>query len=72
MSIDKPKSGYENIADIELASWNDIIELNLAHLKKIESEAKELIYAKLDKFDGYIPLVPISTGKDSMVVFVTW
>lgn len=68
LTIDKPKNGYSNIKQVELASWNDLIEMNKSHLENIESEAKQLIFAKLDKFDGYIPLVPISTGKDSMVV----
>lgn len=68
LTIDKPKNGYSKIEDIDIASWNDLIEINLSHLENIESEAKQLIFAKLDKFEGYIPLVPISTGKDSMVV----
>lgn len=67
LSIDKPKSGYENILDIDLATWNDIIEMNKSHLENIESEAKQLIKDKMDKFDGYIPLVPVSMGKDSQV-----
>lgn len=68
LTIDKPKNGYSDIKQVELASWNDLIEMNKSYLENIESEAKQLIFAKLDKFDGYIPLVPISTGKDSMVV----
>lgn len=67
LSIDKPKSGYENILDIDLATWNDIIEMNKSHLEKIENEAKQLIKDKMDKFDGCIPLVPVSMGKDSQV-----
>lgn len=67
LSIEKPKSGYDNITNIELASWNELIELNLAHLENIENEAKKLIRDKMDKFDGYIPLVPVSMGKDSQV-----
>lgn len=68
LSIEKPKSGYKDVSEIDLASWDDLIEMNKPHLEKIESEAKKLIYEKLDKFDGYTPIVPISTGKDSMVV----
>lgn len=67
VTIDKPKNGYENIEDIELASWNDLIEMNKFHLENIESEAKQLIIDKMNKFDGYIPLVPVSMGKDSQV-----
>ena len=67
LSIEQPKSGYENVSDVELASWNDIIGMNKSHLENIESEAKQLIKDKMDKFEGYIPLVPVSMGKDSQV-----
>ena len=67
LSIEQPKSGYKNVSDVELASWNDIIEMNKSHLENIESEAKQLIKDKMDKFEGYIPLVPVSIGKDSQV-----
>ena len=67
LSIDCPKSGYDKVEDIDLASWNDLIEINKSHLENIESEAKQLIKDKMDKFSGYIPLVPVSMGKDSMV-----
>lgn len=67
LSIEQPKSGYENASNVELASWNDIIEMNKSHLENIESEAKQLIKDKMDKFNGYIPLVPVSMGKDSQV-----
>ena len=58
---------YETIEDFELASWRDIIEMNCFHLEKIESEAKGIICKKMNKFEGYIPVVPISMGKDSQV-----
>lgn len=67
LSIDCPKSGYDKVEDIDLASWNELIEMNKSHLENIESEAKQLIKDKMDKFSDYIPLVPVSMGKDSMV-----
>lgn len=67
LSIDCPKSGYDKIENVDLASWNDLIEMNISHLENIENEAKQLIRDKMDKFSGYIPLVPVSMGKDSMV-----
>lgn len=63
----KIPNNYETIEDFEVASWNDIIEKNQSHLEKIESEAKNLISEKMNKFKGYIPLVPVSMGKDSQV-----
>ena len=59
LSIDCPKSGYDKVEDIDLASWNDLIEMNKSHLENIESEAKQLIKEKVDKFNGYIPLVAV-------------
>lgn len=67
LSIDSPKSGYEKVENVDLASWDDLIEMNKSHLRNIENEAKQLIRDKMDKFSGYIPLVPVSMGKDSMV-----
>lgn len=67
LSIEKPKSGYNNTSNVELASWNELIEMNKTHLENIENEAKQLIRDKMDKFVGYIPLVPVSMGKDSQV-----
>lgn len=58
---------YETIEDFDLASWSDIIEMNLPHLEQIEKESKQLIYEKMEKFNGFIPLVPVSMGKDSQV-----
>ncbi len=58
---------YETIKDFDLASWNDIIDMNKSHLEKLESEAKQFICEKIEKFNGYIPLVPVSMGKDSQV-----
>lgn len=67
LTIDKPKNGYSDIGQVKLASWNDLIEMNKSHLEKIENETKQLIVEKADKFYGYIPLVPVSMGKDSQV-----
>ena len=67
INIRIPKSGYSNISDVDLASWEDIIEMNKHHLQDIEDKAVTLIKNKMKKFNNYIPLVPISTGKDSQV-----
>ena len=67
LSIEKPKNGYKTVENVEIASWNELIEVNKEHLEKIEREAKQLIVDKMSKFTGYIPLVPVSMGKDSQV-----
>lgn len=58
---------YETIEKLDLASWTDLIEMNHSHLEQIESEAKQLICEKMNKYESYIPLVPVSMGKDSQV-----
>lgn len=63
----KIPNSYETIEDFDLASWDDIIELHKNHLEELEIESKKLIAEKMEKFDGYIPLVPVSMGKDSMI-----
>lgn len=60
-----PKNGYDNINDIDIASWQDVIELQKHHLKEIESKSLRLIKEKHDKFSDYTSIIPISTGKDS-------
>lgn len=67
LTIDKSKNGYSDIEQVETISWNDLIEMNKSHLENIEREAKQLIIDKINKFSGYIPLVPVSMGKDSQV-----
>ena len=67
LSIDCPKSGYDKVEDIDLASWNDLVKMQERHLYQIEKKSKNIIKKKMRKFNGYIPLVPVSMGKDSMV-----
>ncbi len=63
----KIPQNYSSVEDINIASWNDIVEMNKSHLEEIENESKCLIREKINKFNGYIPLVPVSMGKDSQV-----
>jgi 3'-phosphoadenosine 5'-phosphosulfate sulfotransferase (PAPS reductase)/FAD synthetase len=67
ITLTRPKTGYSKLDDIELASWEDLIENNIEHLREIESESLNLIRDKLAKYDDYTPITPISTGKDSMI-----
>lgn len=70
LSVDvvKPKNGYDDIENVDLASWYDLIELNKNHLERIESESLALIQEKMNKFNNYTSIIPVSMGKDSMVV----
>lgn len=67
LSIYMPKTGYKKTSQVNLASWQELIEMNKSHLEEIEAEAKQLIIDKMNKFDRYTPLVPVSMGKDSQV-----
>lgn len=63
----KIPENYSSVEDINIASWIDIIEINKSHLEEIKNESKQLIREKMEKFNGYIPLVPVSMGKDSQL-----
>ncbi len=69
ITIEKqPNSTYTGIEKIQLASWDELIELKKEKLKKLEENSMTLIKEKINKFKNYLPLVPISTGKDSQIV----
>lgn len=58
---------YDNISDVDLASWQDLIELQKEHLTQLEADSLELIKGKTEKFNTYTSIIPISMGKDSML-----
>lgn len=43
VSVIVPKNGYDNINDIDIASWQDVIELQKHHLEEIESKSLRII-----------------------------
>ena len=63
----KVPKGYEKTEDFDMASWEDIVELQREHLEDIEKKSLQLINSKMKKFFDYTPLIPVSMGKDSMV-----
>lgn len=67
IKLTRPKSGYSDLNKLDLASWNDLINMNIKQLENIEAESVSLIKNKLDKFSNYTPIIPVSMGKDSMV-----
>lgn len=52
----------------EIASWQDIVQLNEDRLLQLEQQSKALIMRSLEKHKGYTPIILTSTGKDSNVV----
>lgn len=58
---------YDKISDIDLANWQDLIELQKKHLMNLESESLNLIKEKIEKYNTYTPIIPVSMGKDSML-----
>lgn len=67
IKIKVPKTGYDKIEDINIASWQELVEINEKHLYQIEKKSLNIIKKKLRKYNDYIPIVPVSMGKDSMV-----
>ena len=77
MSYTKPKSGYSNLIDntivykgkeSELASWEDVININKEHLNTIEEESLNVITSISNKNNDKQPVTLTSGGKDSSVV----
>ena len=58
---------YDKISDVDLASWQDLIELQKEHLTQLEADSLELIKEKTKKFNTYTSIIPVSMGKDSML-----
>ena len=58
---------YDNISDVDLASWQDLIELQKEHLTQLEADSLKLIKEKTEKFNTYTSIIPVSMGKDSML-----
>ena len=58
---------YDNISDVDLASWQDLIKLQKEHLTQLEADSLELIKEKTEKFNTYTSIIPVSMGKDSML-----
>ena len=59
--------GYSNVEDIDIASWNDVIEMNKSQLRERERESLELIAKVLSNYTDYSPQILTSGGKDSSV-----
>ena len=58
---------YEDETKICLASWQQLIDLNKNHLQEIENDSLCLIKEKIEKYNSYTSIIPVSMGKDSMV-----
>lgn len=66
MSYSVPK-GYDSASNFDLVDWHQLLNMHKERIEKLEEESLNLIREKMDKFKGYIPLIPTSTGKDSTV-----
>ena len=67
LSIDKPKNGYVDIKDMDLASWEEVIKIFEIKIKQKEKESLELIKKILFDYKDYTPQILTSGGKDSSV-----
>ena len=57
LSIDCPKSGYDKVEDIDLASWNNVIEMNKEIIRQKEKESLELIAKVIYNYKDYSPQI---------------
>ena len=58
---------YDNISEVLLSSWEHLIELKKEHLIQLEDDSLNLIKEKMEKYNTYTPIIPVSMGKDSML-----
>ncbi len=59
---------YKQKCEVQIESWEETICRNIDRLHELESNSVKLIKNSLLKYDGYIPIVLTSTGKDSELV----
>lgn len=58
---------YEVLGEDGIITHAEVVKLNENRLKFLEYKAYTFIEDMLKKYEDYTPLVPVSTGKDSMV-----
>ena len=77
MSYTKPKSGYSKLIgntivckgkETEIASWEDVVNINKNHLTALEEESLNIITSISNKNNDKQPVTLTSGGKDSSVV----
>ena len=66
VTVKKPK-GYESISDFEIASWNDIVNMQRDRLYDLENKSINLINEVIQNKQDYTPEILTSGGKDSSV-----
>lgn len=66
MTYKVPK-GYSKREDIDIASWDDVVEMNKEIIRQKEKESLELIAKVLSDYKDYSPQILTSGGKDSSV-----
>ena len=58
---------YEDPSEVDLIDWRTMVNIKENHLREIEHESLCLIREKIENYDAYTPIIPVSMGKDSMV-----
>lgn len=67
VSYSIPKT-YKKCSYTNLLSWNETVALFQSDLIQLENHSRDIITKAINKYHQFTPVVPISTGKDSMVV----
>lgn len=58
---------YDKIDEDELMTFDELVKINEIHLRYKEFNSLNLIRDMFEKYSDFTPIVPVSTGKDSMV-----
>lgn len=58
---------YEDPSEVDIIDWKTMVDIKENHLREIEHESLCLIREKIEDYNTYTPIIPVSMGKDSMV-----
>lgn len=58
---------YKEIPDSDLITFDELVEIKKYDIEYLEYSACSLIEDSIKKYPDHTPLVPVSTGKDSIV-----
>ena len=67
MKLEVKKDNRGILKNIEIKTWDEIIDDRKGHLIMLENKAINDIEKYMKRYEGYIPSIPVSGGKDSAV-----
>lgn len=67
MKLELTKNNKDVLDSVKIKTWDDLIQERKEHLLNLENAAIKIITEYIDKYNSYIPSIPVSGGKDSAV-----